>query len=187
MNRIKEKIQFGIDSRKKLTGADLYVKIFQLASMFPVLYVFMTSGYISIFSKTSVFSVLFDLGISVLPRLEVLPLSYLYRATSNEITVIFVMLFAGLILGLLAGKLFREDFKRGIRARKAFMALIGIDLIARLVPMRYNLAFGWPMAIIGFIIRLACGVFLYLDLKDAGTDADKVRQNEKHSDGQQNI
>ena len=167
MNFLKEKIVFGTDPRKKLNGSDIYVKTFQVASILPVFYLFMASGYLGIFSKTSVFSVLFDLGVSVLPRAEALALSYLYRVTDNEIIMIFVMMIIGLIFGLISNKIFRENEKRGIAARKVFIILIAIDLIVRLLPMKFNLAFGLPMAIIGFIIRAVSIVLLYMDIKAA--------------------
>ncbi len=167
MNSLKDKICFGTDPRRKLNGSDIYVKTFQLASILPVFYLFMASGYLGIFSKRSVFSVLFDLGVSALPRAEALALSYLYRMTDNEIIMVFIMMIIGLILGLLSNKIFRESEKRGIAARKAFIALIAIDLVIRLLPMKFNLAFGWPAAMIGFIIRAVSIVLLYMDIRAA--------------------
>ena len=165
MNILKDRICFGIDIRKKLSGSDLYVKTFQLASILPVVYLFMASGYMAIFSKNTIFSVLFDIGVSVLPRVETMALSYVYHSNDNEVTVVFAMMVIGLILGLLSDKIFRENEKRGIAARKVFIALIALDLVIRLLPMKFNLAFGLPMAVIGFIVRAGFIVLLLMDLK----------------------
>ena len=102
MNFLKDKIRFGTDPRKRLNGSDLYVKTFQLASILPVFYLFMASGYMGIFSKRTVFSVLFDLGISVLPRAEALALSYIYRITDNELIMVFIMMIIGFGLPMAA-------------------------------------------------------------------------------------
>ncbi|MBR4024528.1 MAG: hypothetical protein IKI86_04530 [Firmicutes bacterium] len=174
MNFLKDKIRFGTDPRKRLNGSDLYVKTFQLASILPVFYLFMASGYMGIFSKRTVFSVLFDLGISVLPRAEALALSYIYRITDNELIMVFIMMIIGLILGLLSNKIFREDEKRGIAARKVFIVLIAIDLVVRLLPMKFNPAFGLPMAAIGFIIRAGSIALLYMDIKAANNNEVKL-------------
>lgn len=167
MNRLKNKVAFGIDIRKKLNGADLYVKTFQIASMLPVLFLITASGYLGLFAKGGPLAWLFEIGMSVLPRWETLGLSYIYRQTSNEVIMLFIMMLIGLLLGLFSNKIFRENEKRGIAARKVFMILIAIDLIVRLIPMRFNLVFGLPMAVIGFIIRAVFIVFLYMDIKTA--------------------
>lgn len=174
MKFFKDRICFGIDIRKKLNGSDLYVKTFQLASILPVFYLFMASGYMGIFSKRTVFSVLFDLGVSVIPRAEALALSYIYRMTDNEIIMVFIMMVIGLILGLLSGIIFRENEKRGIAARKVFIILIAIDLVIRLLPMKFNLALGWPAAVIGFIIRAVFIVLLYMDIRAAKNNEVKL-------------
>ena len=165
MNFLKDRIGFGIDIRKKLNGSDLYVKTFQLASILPVFYLFMASGYMGIFSKRTVFSVLFDLGVSVIPRAEALALSYVYRSTDSELIMVFIMMVLALILGLLSGKIFRENEKRGIIARKLFIVIIAIDLVIRLLPFKFNLVLGWPAVIIGFLIRAGSIALLLMDLK----------------------
>ena len=111
MSKLKDKIEFGIDARKKLTGADLYVKIFQITSMLPLLYVIAASGYLAIFKEKSIYSVLFDIGIMGLPRAETLALSTVYRMTGNEMVVYFSIVVIALALGLASDKLFRENIK----------------------------------------------------------------------------
>lgn len=165
MSFLKEKIVFGIDPRKKLNGSDLYVKTFQIMSMLPVVFVAVASGDLKLYSSGGPLAWLFELGTSALPRLEMLGLSFILRETSSEVIMTFVMLAIGLILGLLSNKIFREDDKRGVAARKVFMALIAIDLIVRLLPLEFNRTFGLPVMAAGFIIRAACIAALYLDIK----------------------
>ena len=165
MSRLKDKIGFGIDVRRKLNGADLYVTIFQIASVLPALYVSIGSGYLGLFTKKGVLSVLFDLGIFSIPRVESLAASTLYRSLDNEIIAIMAVLIIAFILGLLKNKIFKEDKERGIKARKAFIVLIALDLLVRLIPMSFNLTFGWVACVVGFLVRALCAVLLALDIK----------------------
>ena len=171
MSKLKDKVEFGITTRKKLTGADLYVKIFQITSLLPLIYIFTASGYLGIFREKSILSMLFDIGIMGLPRAETLTLSTVYRQTGSELLVYFAILAVALILGLLSHKLFKEDLKRGIACRKVFVVLIAIDLVIRMIPLRFNLVMGWPALIVGFILRLGCVLLIMKDLK-----AEKITQ-----------
>lgn len=173
MNFLNDRIVFGIDPRRKLNGSDLYVKAFQIMSMLPVLFVAVASGDLKLFSSGGPLAWLFELGMSALPRPETLGLSYIFRETSSEVIMTFVMLAIGLILGLLSNKIFREEEKRGVAARKVFMALIAIDLIVRLLPMDFNRVFGLPVMAIGFVLRAACIAALYMDLKAYKAKASK--------------
>ena len=165
MNLLNSKVAFGIDIRKKLNGSDLYVKTFQIASMLPVLYLITASGYLGLFAKGGPLAWLFELGMSALPRWMVLGLSYLYRATSSEVIALFAMLVIALFLGLFSNKIFRKDEARGIRARKVFMVLISLDLVLRVLPFGFNMAFGLPFEVIGFAVRLLSVAALYMDIK----------------------
>ena len=157
-------MKFGFESRKQLTGADLYIRMMQVAALLPVLYVFTAPGYPAILTQRTVLSALFDLGLSALPRGETLALSLLYRKTASEIAMYFAMLFAALAFGLAAKKLL-ERFPRTFRT--VCVALVGADLILRLLPFRCNMAFGLPCAIAGFVIRLICLALLLQDLRAA--------------------
>ena len=165
MNLLNSKVAFGIDIRKKLNGSDLYVKTFQIATMLPVLYLITASGYLGLFAKGGPRAWLFELGMSALPRWMVLGLSYLYRATSSEVIALFAMLVIALFLGLFSNKIFREDEARGIMARKVFMVLIALDLVLRVLPFGFNMAFGLPFEVIGFAVRLLSVAALYMDIK----------------------
>jgi hypothetical protein len=157
-------MRFGFENRKHLTGTDLYVRVMQIAALLPAVYLITIPGYPAITTQHSVLSVLFDLGFSVLPRIETLALSLLYRATASEIAMYFAMLIAALVLGLAAKKLL-DRAPRTVRL--VFAALIAVDLILRLLPLRFNAAFGLPCAIAGFGIRLGCLALILLDLRAA--------------------
>lgn len=155
-------MKFGVGIRKKLTGAELSVRVLQLSSLLPCLYVLAASGYRGMFAQRGVFSFLFDLGISLLPRWEALALSALYRLTSGEILFYFAMLALALIWGLASRPLLGE--RHGVAGRKLYAALIAADLLVRLIPLPFNLTFGRPMAAVGFAVRLVCLVLVVLDL-----------------------
>jgi hypothetical protein len=155
-------MKFGVGLRRKLTGAELSVRVMQAASLLPCLYVLSASGYRGIFAQPGVFSSLFDLGVSLLPRWEALGLSTLYRLTSSELAFYFVMLALALIWGLVSRPLLGE--RHGVAGRKLYAALIAADLLVRLIPLPFNLTFGRPMAAVGFAVRLVCLVLVVLDL-----------------------
>ena len=159
-------IQFGIDVRGKLTGADLYVKIMQAAAVLVLPYVFLTTSYQVVLTKVNVFSLLFDLGISSLPRIEALGLSLIYRLTASEVVFFFVMMAIALIFGIVSDRLLHEGYERALRTRKVFMVLIAIDLVIRIIPMKFNAPFGIPMAIIGSLVRVFCIFLIYRDISE---------------------
>ena len=156
-------VEFGIDIRRKLTGADLYVRIFQICSLLPLPYIFIASAHPPVLSTRNLFSVLFDTGMSTIPRAEAYMLSYLYRQTSSEVAVYFVMLVAALALGVIAGRVLRGNPDASIRFHKIVAALIAVDLVIRIIPIKANITFGILPAAIGIAVRAAC---LYLVLRD---------------------
>ena len=56
------------------------------------------------------------------------------------------------------------------------IVLIAADLLVRLIPMKFNLAFGWPMAIIGFLVRAGFIALLIMDIRAAGNDKQEVKK-----------
>ena len=157
-------MKFGVNVRKKRTGGEVYVLIFQISSILPVLFVLLASGYNPVITNNGLFAFLFRLGLSALPTWEGLVLSAVYRKTASEVIVVFVLLAAALAFGLLANRLLKGSEKTARRSRMAFLALIGLDLALRLLPLGFNQAFGLPAAIVAFLIRLCCLVLLLLDL-----------------------
>ena len=158
-------MRFGYGDRKALTGTGLYVRIFQIMSLLPPIYIFIVSGYPAVGAKKGIFSVLFDIGVSALPRAETAAVSYLYRLTSSEILVHFAFLIVAFVFGIAAGKLLTGSEKTGRTARIVFAVLICLDILVRFVPGRFNKAFGIPAAAAGLVIRLVCLVLVLLDLR----------------------
>ena len=163
--RLIPPVTFGTDVRKALSGADLYVRVFQILSLLPVLYMFVAAGYPAVMTSRSLFSVLFDAGMSALPRAESLLLAMLYRYTSSEIYVYFALLAAALLLGILGNRCFRDNHKTGHQTRLVFAVLIAADLLIRLLPFSWNAAFGLPASVFGFAVRIACLILIILDLR----------------------
>ena len=100
-------LEFGIDIRRKLTGADLYVRILQICSLLPLPYIFLARSHPPILSTRNLLSALFDTGVCALPRIEAFALSWLYRLTLSEVAVYFVILAIALALGIIAGRILR--------------------------------------------------------------------------------
>lgn len=165
---MKSRVRFGIDIRRQLTGADLYVRIFQISALLPLPYIYLAAVHPSILGTRNLFSWMFDIGICSLPRVEAFALSYLYRATLKEVTVYFVILVPAVVLGFAAVNVIRGNPELSIRMHKVFAVLIACDLVIRLIPIRANLAFGLSAAAIGFILRAICLYLLIRDLKAEG-------------------
>ena len=116
-------------------------------------------------SSRNLLSVLFDIGMSSLPRVEAYALSFLYRLTLSEDMVFFVILGIAIILGFAADRVLRGNPGLSVRMHKAFEVLICMDLAIRIVPVRANYAFGIPAAAAGFAIRAFCLYLLIRDMK----------------------
>lgn len=161
------RVEFGIDIRRKLTGADLYVRILQICSLLPLPYIFLAKSHPPILSTRNLFSVLFDTGVCTLPRVEAFALSWLYRQTLSEVAVYFVILAITLALGIIAGRILRGDPEASIRFHKVIAVLIALDLVIRVIPIKANIAFGIPFAAIGLAVRAICLYLVICDLKAA--------------------
>ena len=157
-------MKFGLDTRKQLTGADLYVRAMQIAAILPVPFVFVSPGYPALLTQNSVFSAMFDLGLSILPRAETFGLSLLYRGAVSELAAYFAMLIWALAFGLIMKPLL-QNFPRAVRL--VCIGLIAADLVVRLLPLHCNQIFALPYAAAGFAVRLGCLALLLLDLRAA--------------------
>lgn len=162
---MKKYVEFGIDIRRKLTGADLYVRIFQICSLLPLPYIFLARPHPPILRTRNLLSVLFDTGFSALPRIEAYALSYLYRLTSGEVVVYFVILAIALVLGFISARVLRGDPEASVRFHKVIAVMIVVDLVIRIIPVKANIAFGIIPAVLGFIIRVVCLYMVIRDLK----------------------
>ncbi len=155
-------MKFGIDVPKKLTGADVYVRVLQITSLLPIAYLLTIPSYMGIITTNNVLTVLFDGGISCLPRAEALLLSLLYRITSSEFTVIFILLGFALAFGLMMKKLLHGKTAR--TTRYVLIVCIILDLILRLLPLSFNGVFALPYAVAGITVRLICLVLVIFDI-----------------------
>ena len=165
---MKDCIGFGIDIRRKLTGADLYVRIFQISALLPLPYMFLATAHPAIYSSRNLFSALFDIGMCSLPRAEAFALSFLYRVTLSEVTVYFVMLALAAALGFAADRVLRGDPDLSVRMHRLFAVLICLDLAIRIVPVRANIIFGIPAEAAGIAVRAFCLYLIVRDLKASG-------------------
>ena len=158
------KIRFGVGVRNALSGGELAVRAGQVFSMVCAFFLLAASAYRPMMLHRGVFAILFALAASALPRWWLLILALIYRVSGSEVILAFAFLVPALAFGLAAGRLLREKRFAG-RARKVFGALILAELVFRLLPFRFNLAFGLPSAILGFLLRLGCLILILLDLR----------------------
>lgn len=157
-------MKFGIDSRKHLTGASLYMYAFQTVSLFPLLYILIAIGYLGIFSSNNILSYLFDFGIAAIPRYEALLAAFIYRKTLSEIVVFYVIIGIALIFGLVLNRLLKGNEKTAIITRITLIILIVIELIMRLLPLGYNSGFGLVESVIALFFRIIFLVLIVIDL-----------------------
>ena len=61
-------IRFGLDNKKGLTGADLYLKIFQVSSLLAAGFILLTAVYPPAMTSRNLFTALFSLGLLSLPK-----------------------------------------------------------------------------------------------------------------------
>ena len=158
-------VKFGVGIRGALSGAEVAVRVTQVSALACVLFLLGASTYRPMMLHRGAPALLFDLGVSALPRWFQLILSFLYRKSGSEVLLAFAILVPALIFGLSAGRLLRSGKGRAAAARRVFGLLILADLALRLLPFRFNLAFGWPFALAGFLLRLGCLVLVWLDLR----------------------
>ncbi|MBO7730592.1 MAG: hypothetical protein J6S31_07035 [Lachnospiraceae bacterium] len=159
------KIKFGINDRKVINGATLYLRIFQISSLLPLFYIFLINVYPAVIMGQNLWSILFELGIVSIPRAEALLLSFLYKLMLNEVVIYFVLLVFAFVYGLILKKLLGGPEKRAILIRKILIILIFLDLVLRLLPFPFNYSFAWYFVVIGCLVRVASIIFLILDLK----------------------
>ena len=159
-------MKFGVNIRGKLTGAELAVRVYQIAALLPLGYMLLASGYPYLLTKNGLFSVLFDLGLASLPRAEALGLSLLYRRSASELAVYFTMLALALTVGLLANALLKGGEKKPRVSRAVWASLIALDLVFRFIPLPFA---ELPLyaRIVGFALRLGCLALILLDLRAA--------------------
>ncbi len=164
MKKLKFGTRFNLGENRIISGAELYVLIFQICSLLPALYTLTAAVLMSVVTRYNPLSAMFDYGISALPRWEVLALSLAYRATAKELIAHFAILALALALGVASKKLFRGKAKTAVTWRVVFALLIAADLVVRLLPFGFNGAFGTAPAVAAFVVRLICLSLIVLDL-----------------------
>ena len=156
-------MKFGIDVRGRLTGADLAVRIVQIAAALPMLYFVILSGWLALLTQETPLTYLFSLGVCAVPRAVALGLSALYRQTGGEAPFSMLLVAAALFYGVVMNRLLHSE--RGRTTRVVLAVLIAIDLILRLLPLGFTKAFGLPCEILAFALRSASLVLVVLDLR----------------------
>ena len=156
-------MKFGIDIRGRLTGADLAVRITQIMSALPMLYLVILSGMLSLLTRETPVTYLFSLGVCAIPRAVALGLSALYRHTGGEVLFSMLLVAAALVYGVVMNRLLHSE--RGRTVRIVLAVLIALDLIVRLIPLGFTQAFGLPCEVITFALRAASLVLVLLDLR----------------------
>ena len=156
-------MKFGIDVRGRLTGADLAVRIVQIAAALPMLYFVILSGWLALLTQDTPLTYLFSLGVCAVPRAVALGLSALYRQTGGEALFSMLLVAAALFYGVVMNRLLHSE--RGRTARVVLAVLIAIDLILRLLPLGFTRAFGLPCEILAFALRSASLILVLLDLR----------------------
>lgn len=156
-------MKFGIDIRGRLTGADLAVRIVQIAAALPMLYFVILSGWLALLTQDTPLTYLFSLGVCAVPRAVALGLSALYRQTGGEALFSMLLVAAALFYGVVMNRLLHSE--RGRTTRVVLAVLIAIDLVLRLLPLGFARAFGLPCEILAFALRSASLILVLLDLR----------------------
>ena len=145
-------MSFGFD-RKKLTGATLALRILELSSMLLPLYVM------------AVFSFLCRLGASLIPRVWLLGLGWLYKLTAKELLVCFALLIPALLIGIGTDNLLRARAETARRARIGLAAFLALEIVLHLLPLRLNGVFGTSANLIAAAVLALCLALTLLDLR----------------------
>ena len=157
-------MKFGIIKKKKLTGADLYVRIMQICAILPVLYLVYAPGYIKLFAERGVLTYGLEFGASAVPRAESLLISLLYRLTAKELIVCFAFPVFALAFGIVMNKLLREKYETARVVRIILLVLVAADLVLRLLPLHFNSVYPQGIDIAAFVLRLGCLALIAADL-----------------------
>ena len=162
-------MRFGLE-RKKLSGATLALRIMEFSALLPPLYVMIAVGYPPLLTDDGLFSFLFGLGASLLPRAGLLGLSWLYKLTAREVLVCFAILLPALFIGLWADSRLRAKRETARRSRIVFAAYLALEFVLHLLPLKVNQAFGTAPWILSMIVLAVCLVLTLLDVRAARSD-----------------
>ena len=157
-------MSFGFD-RKKLTGATLALRILELSSALLPLYAMAVVGYPRLLTVESVFSFLCRLGASLIPRVWLLGLGWLYKLTAKELLVCFALLIPALLIGIGTDNLLRARAETARRARIGLAAFLALEIVLHLLPLRINSVFGTAENLIAAAVLALCLALTLLDLR----------------------
>jgi hypothetical protein len=158
-----KKMSFGISEKKALTGAHLYVALFQIISLLSAVYIFIGSGYTALIGTRNAVTVFFETGIGFVPRAESCLLFLLYRAFLSEVAVFYGLVVTALILGIVSNKLLSAGYKTARNTRVVFLVLIIADITVRFLPFSFNTALPLYANVVALVLRLLCVILIVLD------------------------
>ena len=156
-------MKFGISVKNRFSGAWLSVRLFQVISILPAVYLFVSSGYRAVLQGKNVFSFLFSFGLSALPCGETLGLSALYRITHSEILIHFLLLGLALAVGIVFDLLLRKSKETGLVLRVVMLLVLASD-IPLIFIFRIPIFFGTVPVVCGLAVRLVHIVLIVADL-----------------------
>ncbi|MBQ3481779.1 MAG: hypothetical protein IJH48_05490 [Oscillospiraceae bacterium] len=157
-------MSFGFD-RKKLSGATLSLYFLEFSAALPTLYVLVAVGYPGLLTTKGLFSFLFRLGASLVPRVWLWGLAWLYKLTARELLVCFALLIPALLIAVAADGQLRAKRETARRARIVFAALLTLEIVLHLLPLRLNTAFGTSANVIAVVVLVLCLALTLLDLR----------------------
>ena len=155
-------MKLGMDNRA-MTGASLALRIWQLTSLIPLFYVAGATVQLLSAREGGFFGWLLGAGICAMPRAEALALAFAYRLTAGEVILCLAPAVVALAVGIPLERLLR-NVKQGVRVRWAIVIFWAVDILAGLLPLAVNAAFGTAAAVPGLLIRLGCLALTAADL-----------------------
>ena len=161
------RVEWGIEWRKCVSGTQLAVWAFQVASLLPLAFLLAIVGYPAIVTTDNVLTAAFKLGMMAIPRIATIGLAHLYRITGSELAIHFALATGALAVGLVLGRLLQGSENVRIRLRQALAVLIAADIAMSLPPLPFNSVYGPGFAVAGIAVKLACLAFVILDLRAA--------------------
>lgn len=129
------------------------------------LYVMAAIGYPRLLTVESVFSFLCRLGASLIPRVWLLGLGWLYKLTAKELLVCFALLIPALLIGIRTDNLLRARAETARRARIGLAAFLALEIVLHLLPLRLNGVFGTSANLIAAAVLALCLALTLLDLR----------------------
>ena len=139
---------------KKIDLTKLYIHVEQAILLIPLLYIMTVSGSNYQITERNFITFTFEAGLSLMPRIVLLFVSFLYRLLRNEIVVYFVLAFLSLSVGIIASKTILHKNRKKSSHDLFIIVFLSCDLILRLLPLGRRLPV--CLEIFSFIFRLLC-------------------------------